>query len=102
MNKYNKLSRDEIQKELDLLPKWVVTKDKLYREYEVSYFVQAFGFMTQVALVAERLDHHPEWSNVYKNVEINLSTHAANAITDFDFKLAVGIENIYSNFVKRN
>lgn len=102
MNKYNKLSRDEIQKELDLLPKWVVKKDKLYREYEFSNFVQAFGFMTQVALVAERLDHHPEWSNVYKNVEINLSTHAANGITDFDFKLAVGIENIYSNFVKRN
>jgi len=102
MNNYKKLSMDEIQKGLDLLPNWMIKKDKLYRNYEFSNFVQAFGFMTQVALVAERLDHHPEWSNVYKTVEINLSTHAANGITDFDFKLAVAIENVYSNFMVRN
>jgi 4a-hydroxytetrahydrobiopterin dehydratase len=102
MNKYKKLSNDEIQKELDRISKWDIKKNKLHREYEFSNFVQAFGFMSQVALVAEKLDHHPEWSNIYKNVEINLTTHAANGITDFDFKLAASIENIYSSLVNKN
>jgi len=64
------------------------------RRFDFADFVQAFGFMTQVALAAEKRDHHPEWSNVYNKVEITLSTHDAGGVTDKDIALARFIDGL--------
>ena len=74
--------------EEESLAGWSVRDAKLRRNFEFPDFVSAFGFMTQSALVAEKLDHHPEWSNVYNRVEIALTTHDAGGITSLDLELA--------------
>lgn len=72
---------------------WLVTEGQLTKPYQFAGFVQAFGFMTQVALRAEALNHHPDWSNSYNRVSISLTTHDAGGLTTLDFKLAEHIEN---------
>jgi 4a-hydroxytetrahydrobiopterin dehydratase len=67
---------------------WSVKEKKLNREFKFPNFILAFGFMTQVAILAEKADHHPEWSNVYNSVVINLTTHDAGGISKKDFELA--------------
>ena len=67
---------------------WEIKDGKLYREFKFKSFVSAFGFMAQVALLAERANHHPKWSNVYNKVEIYLTTHEAKGISKRDFELA--------------
>jgi 4a-hydroxytetrahydrobiopterin dehydratase len=91
-----KLSEAEVKEKLSALPGWVVRADKLLRELSFPNFVEAFGFMSSVALVAERMDHHPEWSNVYGRVVIELTTHDAGGITERDFELARKIEALYA------
>jgi 4a-hydroxytetrahydrobiopterin dehydratase len=71
---------------------WQLVDGKLHKELRFGNFIEAFGFMTRVALVAESMDHHPEWFNVYQTVRIDLSTHDAGGITEFDFALASRIE----------
>ena len=83
-----KLSDDEITRELGTLGGWKREGEKLSREYQFADFVEAFGFMAAVALVAEKLDHHPEWFNVYRTVRVQLATHDAGGITALDFQLA--------------
>jgi 4a-hydroxytetrahydrobiopterin dehydratase len=83
-----KLSDSEIQSELKNTAGWTRAADKLQRTYQFDDFVTAFGFMTSAALVAERLNHHPEWLNVYRTVRVELSTHDAGGITTLDFELA--------------
>jgi 4a-hydroxytetrahydrobiopterin dehydratase len=73
-------------------PGWKVINGKLHRELKFADFVSAFGFMSRVALLAEKRDHHPEWSNVYNKVVIDLVTHDAGGITDKDVELAQAIE----------
>jgi 4a-hydroxytetrahydrobiopterin dehydratase len=84
----------EIQKAIAELGSWTVESDKLHREYRFRDFVQAFGFMTQVALLAERAAHHPEWFNVYNRVTLDLTTHEAQGITQKDFDLPREMEEI--------
>lgn len=72
---------------------WLVTEGRLTKRFEFADFAQAFGFMTQVALRAEALNHHPDWSNSYHCVTITLTTHDAGGLTALDFKLAAQIEN---------
>jgi 4a-hydroxytetrahydrobiopterin dehydratase len=73
---------------------WTETQFQLYRRFEFKNFNEAFAFMTRVALVAEKMDHHPLWTNVYNVVEIWLNTHdAGNIVTDKDRKLAKAIDN---------
>ena len=67
---------------------WHLDGGKLHRVFVFSDFVEAFGFMTQAAIHAEKMNHHPEWSNVYKKVEVFLVTHEAGGITERDFELA--------------
>lgn len=67
---------------------WDIVDGKLYREFKFPNFISAFGFMTKVALLAERADHHPEWSNVYNRVKIYLVTYEAKGISTRDFELA--------------
>jgi 4a-hydroxytetrahydrobiopterin dehydratase len=72
---------------------WKEENNKLYRKFQFKDFSQAFSFMTRVALEAEKMDHHPEWKNVYNTVEIWLSTHdAGDIVTDKDKKLAARID----------
>jgi 4a-hydroxytetrahydrobiopterin dehydratase len=66
----------------------------LEKEFRFSSFVEAFAFMTGVALEAERRNHHPDWSNVYNRVRVRLSTHDAGGVTDFDFALAEAAERL--------
>ena len=73
---------------------WVIENNKLHKEFLFSNFIQAFGFMTQAAIIAESMNHHPEWFNIYKKVVVDLTTHEAGGITDLDFELAGKMENI--------
>jgi 4a-hydroxytetrahydrobiopterin dehydratase len=74
----------------------VKNRDAITKKFVFEDFNEAFGFMARAALVAEKLDHHPEWFNVYKNVEVTLSTHEANGLTDLDLKLAEAMDKIAS------
>jgi 4a-hydroxytetrahydrobiopterin dehydratase len=78
------------------LPGWreVKGRDAISKKFVFTDFNEAFGFMTRVALVAERLEHHPEWSNVYKTVEVTLSTHDAGGLTDLDVQLAMAMDTL--------
>lgn len=72
---------------------WAEENNKLYRKFQFKNFSEAFAFMTKVALIAEKMDHHPEWKNIYNTVEVWLSTHdAGNIVTEKDRKLAAGID----------
>jgi 4a-hydroxytetrahydrobiopterin dehydratase len=73
---------------------WALTEGKLHKEFQFGNFVEAFGFMTKAALVAESMDHHPEWFNVYRTVRVGLSTHEAGGITELDFELASRMESL--------
>lgn len=83
-----KLSNSEIQDNLATLDGWTVEDGKLHKQFQFDNFVSAFGFMTQLALIAESMNHHPEWFNVYNRVTIDMSTHDADGITELDFKFA--------------
>lgn len=83
-----KLDDSEISGRLSEIAGWSYADGSLTREFEFDNFVSAFGFMSSVALLAEKLDHHPDWSNVYNRVSIALNTHDAGGVTDFDFVLA--------------
>ena len=78
------------------LPQWkpVSGRDAIARKFEFKDFNAAFGFMARAALVAEKMDHHPEWFNVYNKVEITLSTHDAGGLSERDIKLAAFIDSI--------
>lgn len=83
------LPEEEIASRLSQLENWTLEDGKLHRNFKFANFVEAFGFMTQVAIVAEKMDHHPEWSNVYNRVEVDLTTHDAGGLTELDFELAL-------------
>jgi 4a-hydroxytetrahydrobiopterin dehydratase len=82
------LSEAALAKALARLPEWRVVEGKLHRELRFPDFVRAFGFMSSVALAAEARNHHPEWSNVYDRVVVDLTTHDAGGITETDVELA--------------
>jgi len=82
--------------ELDGVPGWSLVDGKLHREIRFTDFVEAFGFMSRVALVAESMNHHPEWFNVYNSVVVDLSTHDAGGVTQTDLKLAARINEMLS------
>lgn len=89
-----KLSDSEISGRLSEIAGWSYADGSLTRSFSFDNFVAAFGFMSSVALLAEKLDHHPNWSNVYNTVEIALNTHDAGGVTDFDFVLAGQINEV--------
>ena len=82
------LGPSEIEQALASLDGWEVKDGKLHREFVFASFVEAFGFMTRAALIAERTDHHPEWFNVYRTVRVDLTTHESGGITERDTALA--------------
>ena len=98
MTRPSKLGEREIAEAIAKLPRWSVEGSKLHREYRFASFSEAFGFMAAVALVAERMDHHPEWFNVYSTVRVHLATHDAGGITALDFTLAERMEALAARF----
>jgi len=89
-----RLEPDEIRERLAGLPLWSLQAGRLRRELAFASFVEAFGFMTRVALLAEKRDHHPDWSNSYDKVVIELVSHDVGGVTERDFDLARGIERL--------
>ena len=89
-----KLSDAEIQENLGQLNGWTVEDGKLHKEFQFDTFVTAFGFMAQLALIAESMNHHPEWFNVYNRVTIDLMTHDAGGISELDFQWAKQADSI--------
>jgi 4a-hydroxytetrahydrobiopterin dehydratase len=89
-----KLTDREVAEAITRLPGWRVANDKLHRELVFEDFKAAFAFMTRVAVLAENRDHHPDWSNVYNRVTIDLETHDTGGITEKDCDLATAIERL--------
>lgn len=83
-----RLSKTDVEQGLADLPGWSLVDGKLAREFKFADFARAFGFMTSAAIEADKLNHHPEWSNVYNKVSVRLVTHEAKGITELDFELA--------------
>ena len=83
-----RLSELEIEEELKQLSEWSVKNDKLHKEFKFDNFNQAFGFMTRAAMEIEKMNHHPEWFNVYNRITVELTTHDAGGITKNDVNLA--------------
>ncbi len=89
-----KAKSDEISNFLAENIDWKINNKKLQKTFIFKNFIHAFGFMTQVALISESQNHHPEWSNVYKTVDVHLTTHEAEGITEKDFLLAKAMDEI--------
>lgn len=89
-----KLSEQEIKSGLANINGWQFTKGSIEKSFSFSTFIEAFGFMAKAALVAEKMNHHPDWRNVYNRVEIRLNTHDVGGITEQDFELAAQIDKL--------
>ena len=94
MTQRNLLTHEDIHERMHHLPGWELRDGRLYRELTFASFVEAFGFLTSLALVAERMNHHPEIRNVYNWVSLTLWTHDANGLTALDFSLAQAAEQL--------
>ncbi len=96
-----KLSASERETLLPALAGWSLTdgRDAIEKTFEFSDFNEAFGFMTRIAMIAEQMDHHPEWFNVYKTVRVTLSTHDAGGLTQLDTTLAARMNDIADSLV---
>ena len=86
------MSEPEIATALARMPAWTLVGGKLHRENKFADFIVAFGFMSSAALVAQAMDHHPEWFNVWNTVRVDLATHDAGGVTALDLKLAEAME----------
>lgn len=95
MGKIEKLSDEQIQARLGDIPGWKIAAAKLHREFQFKNFVEAFGFMTSLALHAEAKGHHPEWFNVYNRVVIDLNTHDVGGLSTLDFEFADAANALY-------
>lgn len=93
-----KLTEAQINEGLEALSGWSLKDGKIHKDYKFKDFVTAFGWMSACALVAEKMNHHPEWSNVWANVSVDLTTHDAGGITKKDLKLARRMEKFASGF----
>jgi len=89
-----KIPHKEIEKELKDMPGWTIVEGKLHKEFQFDDFNQAFGFMTRAAMHIEKMNHHPEWFNVYNKLIVDLTTHDAGGITENDIKLAKTLNSL--------
>lgn len=92
----DRLDDAAIRSRLEQVDGWTLENGRIRRSFEFDDFVRAFGFMTAVALAAERMNHHPDWSNVYNRVEISLSSHDVDGLSDRDFRLAQRIDALFA------
>jgi 4a-hydroxytetrahydrobiopterin dehydratase len=96
MARPEKLTSQEVRERLADLPGWTEAQGKLHREYKFADFAHAFAFMAHIATIAEKMDHHPEWLNVFNRVTVDLATHDAGGVTMLDFELAAKMEKFAS------
>ena len=89
-----KLDEAQVAQHMKALPGWELGEDRIKRTFRFKDFVEAFGWMSSVALVAERMNHHPEWRDVWATVEVELSTHDAGGLTELDMKLAAEMDTL--------
>lgn len=89
-----RLSVKDVKTRLKAHRAWALKGGKLHREFRFEGFSEAFGFMARAALAAEKLDHHPDWTNVWNRVVVSLHTHDAGGVTDLDFRLAAEMDRI--------
>ena len=89
------LTDDQVTEQMLGVPGWERSGNFIRREFKFPGFVEAFGWMSSVALVAESMNHHPDWKNVYNRVQVELSTHDAGGLTDRDFRLAAQMNRLY-------
>ena len=89
-----KLTEEQIQTEIEKLSKWSIVDGKLHKYIEFSSFNEAFGFMTRASMEIEKMNHHPEWFNVYNKLTIDLMTHDAGGITENDINLAKILDSL--------
>ena len=94
MRSPKKLTEEEITEGLSALDQWSLIGGKLHREYQFTDFIEAMGFMTRVALVAESMNHHPEWFNVYNRVRVDLTTHDVDGLSNYDLQLAARMDQL--------
>lgn len=96
MSRPVKLSADEISQAMKTLEGWrlIEGREAIAKTFKFKNFIEAFGFMSKVALVAEKMDHHPEWFNVYKTVEVTLATHDVDGLSELDIKLAKAMDKL--------
>lgn len=93
-----KMTEHEIAAALQALPGWSLEQGKLHREYRFADFIHAFGFMATAAIAIEKMNHHPEWANVWNRVTVDLTTHDAGGVTARDFELARLLEQFAVRF----
>ncbi|HZO87959.1 MAG TPA: 4a-hydroxytetrahydrobiopterin dehydratase [Chthonomonadaceae bacterium] len=93
------LTDEQLREALSTLSGWELKEGKLHKSFRFADFVQAWGFMSRVALLAEKLDHHPEWFNVYNTVTVDLSTHDAGGITALDVQMALKMDALNTTTV---
>jgi len=93
------LSDTEVLAKLVSVPGWIILNGKLHREYKFADFVHAFGFMATAAIAIEKMNHHPEWFNVYNRVVVDLTTHDAGGISQRDFELAGLLDQFASKLI---
>lgn len=91
----DRLTTNEVASELQALEGWALSDDGLSitRQFRFAGFAQAFGFMAECAVFAEKIDHHPEWRNVYRTVDVTLTTHSSKGLSTLDFQLAAFMDN---------
>ncbi|MEM9574372.1 MAG: 4a-hydroxytetrahydrobiopterin dehydratase [Pseudomonadota bacterium] len=92
-----KLTSDELNAAIDTLDGWTIDESgtAIIKNFKFSNFTTAFGFMTQMAITAEKMNHHPEWFNVYSRVEVKLTTHDSGGVTELDIQLAKAMDQAY-------
>ena len=96
MSRPSRLDDQDVRERLAELTEWELVEGKLVKTFRFHDFSEAWAFMSRVALAAEKLDHHPDWSNVYNSVHVCLHTHDAQGLTSLDFKLAAHMDSFAS------
>ncbi len=101
MDDIKKLTLEEGQLNLGKVTGWKIEGGKLHKLFKFKSFNQAISFMVGVAMVCEKMNHHPEWSNVYENVDVKLITHRVAGLTDLDFQLAEKMDKISTRYAQQ-
>ena len=91
------LEKNQLDYFIEKNPSWIIDNKTIKKEFKFENFIEAFGFMSKVALLSEKMDHHPNWQNTYNKVKIELTTHDKGGITTNDIKLAESIDKLICN-----
>ena len=91
------IEQNQLDSFIEKNPSWIIDKKTIKKEFKFDNFIDAFGFMSKVAILAEKMEHHPNWQNTYNKVKINLTTHDKGGITTNDIKLAGYIDKLINN-----